>query len=620
MIPLIRHCIPLIIFSLAFRICYAQKEGNTWYFGSYAGVDFNSGSPVALTNSGMYDFEGCASISDPATGSILFYSNGNQVWNANHTVMANGSGLTGDQSSAQAAVIVPDPGNADQYYIFTAGEYYTNGNDGYRYSIVDISLNGGLGDVTATKNVLLYSPACEKLCAVKNAAGDGFWIMTHEWSGNNFVAFELTASGLSSGVTSSAGTSYSSYNPIGCMKFSSDGMRLATVLSGLNEAEVFDFDAATGVVSNSFTVGPIAQTFPYVYGISFSPNGSRLYVTEENDNHIYQYDLNAGTVAEINASKTAVGSSGSNAMQTIQLAPDGKLYIARNGAGFLAVINDPDSLGTLCNFEDDGFYPGGQMITYGLPGFVESIIIPDTTNSGGAAFAVSDTSVCQKFCIDFSDVSTNNPTSWSWTFEGGSPPLSSSQNPSACYNLPGTFDVTLIACNGIECDTVTLTDFITVIPTPPAPIITISNDTLFSSEGLTYQWQLNGEDIAGATSPFYVYSEPGSYTVFVTDENGCPNYASVVLTGIDNSLSGTDWNIYPNPSNGTFVLSAYRSESAMVEIEITNAIGQRVYFLSEGNISNSFSKEISLRNVSRGIYFLTIRSARERLTRRIEVF
>lgn len=84
-------------------------------------------------------------------------------------------------------------------------------------------------------------------------------------------------------------------------------MRLATVLSGLNEAEVFDFDAATGVVSNSFTVGPIAQTFPYVYGISFSPNGSRLYVTEENDNHIYQYDLNAGTVAEINASKTGRG-------------------------------------------------------------------------------------------------------------------------------------------------------------------------------------------------------------------------------------------------------------------------------------------------------------------------
>lgn len=109
MIPLIRHCIPLIIFSLAFRICYAQKEGNTWYFGSYAGVDFNSGSPVALTNSGMYDFEGCASISDPATGSILFYTNGNQVWNANHTVMANGSGLTGDQSSAQAALSFRTP-------------------------------------------------------------------------------------------------------------------------------------------------------------------------------------------------------------------------------------------------------------------------------------------------------------------------------------------------------------------------------------------------------------------------------------------------------------------------------------------------------------------------------
>src|SRR5882672_2403661 len=74
----------------------SQKEANTWYFGDHAGIDFNSGTPVALSNSGMYEFEGGSTISDPSTGSVLFYSNGEKAWNANNTVMANGSGLTGD--------------------------------------------------------------------------------------------------------------------------------------------------------------------------------------------------------------------------------------------------------------------------------------------------------------------------------------------------------------------------------------------------------------------------------------------------------------------------------------------------------------------------------------------
>ena len=60
---------------------HAQNEGNIWYFGYNAGIDFNSGEPVALTNSGMYTWEGCASISD-LDGNLLFYTNGKKVWNA----------------------------------------------------------------------------------------------------------------------------------------------------------------------------------------------------------------------------------------------------------------------------------------------------------------------------------------------------------------------------------------------------------------------------------------------------------------------------------------------------------------------------------------------------------
>ncbi|QQS28670.1 MAG: hypothetical protein IPM47_17755 [Sphingobacteriales bacterium] len=137
---------------------FAQKETNFWYFGAYAGVSFDSGSPVAVTDGILSTNEGCATISD-SDGQLLFYTSGNRVFNRNHIQMPNGFGLAGDASSSQAAVIAPLPGSNTIYYIFTVDE---EGNSlGFRYTIIDLSLAGGLGDVVM-KNVLLLTPVSEK--------------------------------------------------------------------------------------------------------------------------------------------------------------------------------------------------------------------------------------------------------------------------------------------------------------------------------------------------------------------------------------------------------------------------------------------------------------------------
>lgn len=49
--------------------------------------------------------------------------------------------------------------------------------------------------------------------------------------------------------------------------------------------------------------------------------------------------------------------------------------------------------------------------------------------------------------VRFTDLSTNFPTSWTWTFEGGTPSTSTEQNPVVTYNQPGKFRVTLVASN-----------------------------------------------------------------------------------------------------------------------------------------------------------------------------
>ena len=117
----------------------AQKEANIWYFGNNAGIDFNSGVPVPLLDGQLDHVEGSASIAD-VNGNLLFYTDGITVYNRNHQIMPNGSGLLGDDTATNSALIVPKPNDPEKYYIFTADR--TNKPDGVNYSELDISLDG----------------------------------------------------------------------------------------------------------------------------------------------------------------------------------------------------------------------------------------------------------------------------------------------------------------------------------------------------------------------------------------------------------------------------------------------------------------------------------------------
>ncbi len=84
-----------LIFSIICFLCFVTvfsqiNRNKIWYFGEYAGLDFNFNPPVPLNNSAMNQDEGCASISD-LYGAILFYTDGRKIWNRNHQVMLNGT-------------------------------------------------------------------------------------------------------------------------------------------------------------------------------------------------------------------------------------------------------------------------------------------------------------------------------------------------------------------------------------------------------------------------------------------------------------------------------------------------------------------------------------------------
>ncbi|MCE9539629.1 MAG: hypothetical protein K8R85_10470 [Bacteroidetes bacterium] len=117
----------------------AQKQGNIWYFGNQAGLNFNSGNPISISDGQTYLYpnpgphsEGSSVICD-STSALLFYSNGAKVWNKNQQVMPNGDSLLGHPSSTQAALIIPQPQSSRYFYLFTTDAFiYDNLKYGLR--------------------------------------------------------------------------------------------------------------------------------------------------------------------------------------------------------------------------------------------------------------------------------------------------------------------------------------------------------------------------------------------------------------------------------------------------------------------------------------------------------
>jgi hypothetical protein len=227
-------------------------------------------------------------------------------------------------------------------------------------------------------------------------------------------------------------------------------------------------------------------------------------------------------------------------------------------------------------------------------------------------FAASDSAVCQKFCVDFEDQSSNNPISWQWSFPGGNPPTSTDQNPSQiCYNTPGTFDVTLITVTASGSDTLTVPGYITVFQTPPFPSITQTGYTLTSSVGISYQWQFNSMDIAGATNQSYDVQQTGYYTVTVTDENGCFSSTTVyiVIDGIPDFTNGMSATIFPNPAKGMITVEIKGLQTAgSMQLKLLNTLGQTVFISNEKSGSGAFTKTMDLSAMPAGIYSLEIKS------------
>ncbi len=396
----------------------AQNENNNWLFGKKVGLTWNTTQSFAGTGmwgtsnallseiptnipSSIFTSEGCFSISD-ASGNLLFYSDGMTIWNKNNVPMLNGTGLTGHSSSAQSGIIIPYPNHPNLYIAFTLG--YGN-DDNLSYSVIDKTLDNGLGGVVSNKkNIRLtgYTGVLgESLTAIRHSNREDFWIVAAGRSTPAYLnVWKVDGNGVSQTPHQKISTGLnipSTTSPGGYIASSNDGDKFVWcnyngVVVDASAYTVFvfgTFDNTTGTITKlkSCSTGNNYE-FGCPYGAAFNKKGDYLYVTSLAGNtgstgasKLYVYNFKSlmdatGTnplksvspVKAIVASPGGIPNNGINEhFGALGLAPNGYMYIVHTFSRNLYVITNPDDPANMKIYKLSNLIANGSTTVFGIP-------------------------------------------------------------------------------------------------------------------------------------------------------------------------------------------------------------------------------------------------------------
>ncbi len=591
---------------------FAQNPCSIWYYGVGLGLNFNTPgqNPVPIFNGKTHEtFLGTSSYA--INGSIAFYTDGTSVWNANHQVMPNGyllrdtplSGVYdhiyvtsscgydsyysyGTSSLVETqtkTIIVPDPGNISKFYIFSGkgdlslypgSGIASNGPAYINYSKVNMSLNGGLGDVelSSKRTLLKLNTGNRNMCVIKHGNNTNYWILTLGNNPNTLFAYEISASGVSTTpvVSSFPYTVATTFNLIA----SSLGTRLAAT-NGVDSLFLFDFNKWTGIISNrsSISLNNYPSNHPsyfslnqsVIYSLAFSPNAQLLYFSTLQD--LCQLNLSNNSIYTVMATGVTNNPSsipGSSDLFTFQMGPNYKLYVSNIGtnsfsaARLLAVINNPNTLGAACNlvfdlgmsnaFYNTNYYPlynTCQFNQASLPNYITSMVAP-WINTAPTMTTVNAVTKCQfdtlspvSLIVADTETSVSNLT---LTASSSNTTLLPNSNISIgvngaqrtllfspIANQTGTTTITLqlTDTNGLSSTQSFMLSILTSTPvsiTSTLPTSVCDGNSVVCScaipNNCSIEWISNGVP-TGNTSSSYTVSQSANITALCTSSNGC---------------------------------------------------------------------------------------------------
>ena len=584
------------LFFLFPILAISQNQANNWYFSPREGLDFNSGYPVIIDKSIDYMLNSTC-LSD-TTGKLLFYTDGNTVWNTDLDTLQNGFGLFAGNNN-QPAVIVPNPGNSNQYYIFTVG-----GEDlviGLRYSIIDISLDNGKGAVTS-KNILVDEGvwARHRVAAVRHSNNRDFWIITRTKDNNNiqsWAVFLLTPTGLDPVPVISYAPNMTLFNIAidGEIKVSQDRKKMISLHSSNanhhGALDISSFNASTGQIIHHFM---ISEYYSYgssrgMYGMEISPDSKLVYCTVSSDTNyslLYQYDLTKIDSAQFVNSGIVIDTCYT---KRLQLAPDGKIYgdhLQGNSDRFLDIIHDVWARDSECSLVKNAIFLGPEVLQNHrvmLPTFMSELLYRFVWQGGP----------CAKTPFTFRHRFIPEPDSIVWNFGDGS--TSTDFNPTHIFQSGGNYEVHahVVYPDGRIEETSREVEVLAA-PEPQLPdtlmLCTGESGQLDAGSGFTqYLWM--GQFTPG--NQYYPVTDTGTYTVRVRNNLNCYAYDTTRVV------------FYPPPlldqSNITITPTTCNNATGSITGLVVEA-GTTVSW--KDNAGLEISNEIDINNLGVGNYFL----------------
>lgn len=512
-----------LFFLVSSSFVFSQKEASNWYFGVKAGLKFNDNGTVSALMDGQNEiYESSACISDK-NGNLLFYTDGNTIWNKNHQIMSNGDKLFGGWGVQQSSIILPKPNSTNLYYVFLVN---FNIFRGFSYSVIDMNGDNGLGEVTSEKNIKLYDLSYQKITAVKHANNKDYWIVTQKGNDGTFYCYLLTENGVNPipikntiGQNLFDGSSVAKQES-GGMKLSPDGKKLA--LGRGKYLCLYDFDNTTGIISNE-QILYTENLYSYFNSVEFSADSKVLY--SEMGGGLFQFDLHKNSYGLYNMYRQPLYTNS----EILQLGIDKKIYVS-DLDGRIGVINFPSVIGSGCNYQFKTV-DLNRLCFLSLPNFCVSYF--------NASIQYQNS--CVNEAVAFSYTNNSTVSSILWDFGDGA--SSTSLNPTHTYTNAGTYTITVTITTPEGTSTETKEIVISTVPTATTPqnisYCDTNNDGVATFDLTTQNAAiLNGQDASQYSVTYYAnaadYAAKKPITNPVAYSNPVPYQTETLIAEVAN--------------------------------------------------------------------------------------
>lgn len=567
------------LFLLAFAAQAQNLERYNWYFGNSAqAIRFNriTEVPSMVTKAIPFGTGGSSTASSPNNGNLLFYTDGNNVFDALNNVMPNGGGLTAAAASNQPTVICPVPGQPDKYFIFTnTAAFPAAGN--ISVSVVDMNLFGNapfptpsLGDVES-KNVAVpgLPNRSEGMIIVPAANGIDFYLITQQINSQTFSVTTIDA-GSYTGTYTTNNIGLGAPPPMSVANFAyheATGLIAASAQDTNTNAIILTFNNTTGALAFDREIpnsGIATASNQSIYDIEFSHTGRYLYLSRHGDASVtadlLQYDYATTTSSLASVLPAPVFRS-----YGVQIAPDSSIYhlyqAVAAGPFLLGRIDDVDSISTAV------IYTPAVLSAASFNGMQFPNFAPRSQITLTVDFTFAGT--CMNNNTTFFPDITPGADSVRWDFGDGSG-SSNAWSPVYMYTAAQSYPVTLTAFYQDQTETATKT---VTIQDFQLQLDLVQDTTACRSEfppprGSSSPVQFSVKvSVTGGTATSYIWSNgdlgdtltpdsAGYYYVVVTDGSGCSAYAGVNIReyGLQDQRSnkwyfgnkaGIDFNVPP---------------------------------------------------------------------------